>query len=220
MDRVSAWRFISPPERLIKGLAITLGGKRVCNEDLYGATTAEHLAQQGGGKGWLLVDQALLDTAKAEARPGKLPWSLWLPVRLMMHTSSVKGNTLAELAAGCELDAKALQTVVDKYNAGCRREQDEFDKLDTYLRPPGEGPYYALDISIDNPKVPYLDAVGRRRACVLSLTSVVCRWRIVFTPGVGLGGIPRRSAHQSRARLYPRSASRVQTRQALTPPMC
>ncbi len=156
MDRVSAWRFFSPPACLIEGLMVGADGRRLCNEDLYGATTADHLVRHSKGKGWLLVDQALFDRAKTEARPGSMPWNQWLPARLLLHTSVVKAGSIAQLAGKIDLDAEALQQVVTRFNRGCTRDDDEFDKLGKYLRPLGEGPYYAMNISIGNAKVPCL----------------------------------------------------------------
>lgn len=156
MEKVSAWRFFSPPACLVKGVVVTADGRRICNEDLYGATIADKLVEHSQGKGWLIVDKDLLNQAKAEARPGKMPWSQWLPIRLMMHTSSVKANTLADLAIRMGVEADAFEEVIATYNRGCRSGQDVYDKLAKYQREVGEGPFYALDISIDNPKVPCL----------------------------------------------------------------
>merc|ERR1712070_1210845 len=63
MDRCSAWKFINPPKAFVKGILLDADGRRVRNEDCYGATLADVLVQRYGGRGWLLLDQELVDEA-------------------------------------------------------------------------------------------------------------------------------------------------------------
>jgi len=157
MDKVSAWRFFTPPSCLLKGMLVTGGGQRVCSEDLYGAATSKYLVDANKGKGWLIVDEDIMSEAKRLARPGgEIPWTQWMPIRLFMHTSTQKAQSLAELADLCNLDAEGLNAVAEKFNKGANSGNDEFKKSEKYLRALGEGPYYAIDVSLDNPKVPCL----------------------------------------------------------------
>jgi len=155
MDKVSAWRFFTPPSCLLKGLVVTADGRRVCSEDLYGAATSQYLVDANEGKGWLIVDEAIMTEAKRLGRPGgAIPWTQWMPIRLFIHTSTQTAKSLAELANLCNLDAEGLKAVAEKFNAGAESGNDEFNKSEKYLRALGSGPYYAVDISLDNPKVP------------------------------------------------------------------
>jgi len=157
MDKVSAWRFFTPPSCLLKGLVVTGDGQRVCSEDLYGAATSQHLVNANKGKGWLIVDEEIMREAKRLTRPGgAIPWTQWMPIRLFIHTSTQKASTLGELAGLCNLDAQGLNAVAEKFNQGAESGDDEFNKSEKYLRALGSGPYYAIDISLDNPKVPCL----------------------------------------------------------------
>ncbi len=156
MDKVSAWRFFSPPSSLIKGVVLTANAQRICNEDLYGATIADKLVEHSDGKGWLIVDHETMLAAKPEARPFKMPWNQWMPIRLMMHLVTKKSDTLAGLAAEIGVESHQLKTVIERYNAGCRKGEDEFAKLGKYQKALASGPFYAIDISIDCPQVPCL----------------------------------------------------------------
>jgi 3-oxo-5alpha-steroid 4-dehydrogenase len=58
MDKISAWRFLSPPEAFIQGMAVGPNGEQIANEDLYGGTFTEQMVARIGGKGYLIVDSA------------------------------------------------------------------------------------------------------------------------------------------------------------------
>ncbi len=55
MDRMTAWRFLSPPSALVEGVSVGVDGRRIANEDLYGATHSEVLLHEFGGRGYLVV---------------------------------------------------------------------------------------------------------------------------------------------------------------------
>ncbi len=154
MDRVSAWRFFSPPSSLISGVVITADGRRICNEDLYGATIADKLVEHSQGKGWLIVDDNVMRAAKKSARPFSMPWTQWMPIRMMMHLATKKSDTLMGLADEIGVESDQLISVIETYNQGCQNGKDAFDKLEKYQQVLAEGPYHALDISIDCPEVP------------------------------------------------------------------
>ncbi len=154
MDKVSAWRFFSPPASLIEGVVLTRDGRRICNEDLYGATIADKLVEHSEGKGWLIVDDRIMTAAKQAARPFRMPWTQWMPIRMMMHLATKKSETLAGLAGKIGIESHRLKSVIETYNQGCHKGEDAFSKLEKYQHVIGDGPYHALDISIDCPEVP------------------------------------------------------------------
>lgn len=153
MQRVSAWRFFAPPDCLLKGIVIDTHGRRICNEDLYGATTADRV-MAAGGRAFLILDEALMCEARAAARPGRMPWHQWLPARLFLHASVTRSSDLATLAQRCGFDSVALKDTLDSYNAGAAVGRDALGKAGHYLQPLGPGPYYAIDISLHNSRVP------------------------------------------------------------------
>jgi 3-oxo-5alpha-steroid 4-dehydrogenase len=49
MDRISAWRFINPPEAFAKGMIINQQGERYINEFRYGAAVGEAMVEENEG---------------------------------------------------------------------------------------------------------------------------------------------------------------------------
>lgn len=154
MDRFSAWRFISPPTAMCKGLLVAKNGQRIVNEDLYGAKTAEHMVNQNDGKGLLIVDSKLINEIKQQARPMNIAWHQWLPNRILLATSKKKSDTIEGLAKACKLPPETLKQTLQTYNHNAETKNDAFAKAEKYIQPLTQAPYYAIDISISNPNVP------------------------------------------------------------------
>jgi len=72
MDRISAWRFITPPEALVKGILVDSQGKRICNEQLYGAKVGELMVENHGGKAKLVIDADIWKLARQEQKESQL----------------------------------------------------------------------------------------------------------------------------------------------------
>ena len=53
LDRVSVWRFLSPPPALLTGMLVDRAGDRVCDESRYGAAIGDAIVRRGG-RAWLL----------------------------------------------------------------------------------------------------------------------------------------------------------------------
>lgn len=153
MNRVSAWRFFSPPNDMLKGVLVNEHGKRICNEDLYGATTAERILDSGAQKAYVILDNVLLKAVSRKARPGSVPWQQWIPARLFLG-SSKKADTLEKLAKLCGIDPANLQETIQTYNHGVTTGADAFAKADKYCQPLQSGPYSAVDVSFNNKAIP------------------------------------------------------------------
>ena len=154
MDKFSAWRFISPPTAMCKGVLVASDGQRIINEDLYGAKTAEHMVNKNQGKGLLIVDDKLLREIKFQARPGKIAWHQWMPNRIMLWACAKRGESIAQLASACKLPVHVLEQTIAKYNEDAKAGKDQYGKAAKYVQLLSQGPYYAIDISINNPVVP------------------------------------------------------------------
>lgn len=160
MERVSAWRSISPPTAFVKGVVVNQRGERFVSEDCYLGRMGERISVQPERKAWLIVDRPLYGEAWKNTiptfKPGWLPewlsYGFSLLVNLLVNTR--KGRTLAALADKCGIPVSALQQTVDDYNRGVAQGSDALGKSDEYLDPLVDGPYYAIDISIDSKKYP------------------------------------------------------------------
>ena len=68
LDRVSVWRFLTPPPALVRGLLVGPDGKRICDESRYGAAIGDAIVRDGG-RAWLLVDRATSRRARRRCAP-------------------------------------------------------------------------------------------------------------------------------------------------------
>ena len=48
LDRVSVWRFLSPPPALLAGVLVNRAGERICDESRYGAALGDAIVRHGG----------------------------------------------------------------------------------------------------------------------------------------------------------------------------
>lgn len=150
LDSVSAWRFINPPESLVKGVLVGPSGKRVCNEMLYGAQLGEKIMKAHQGKAWIILDSA---TYKAAFSDLSLKKGLWFHVLLgsfYLLLGIKKANSLDALAGRLNIPAQALQQTIDNYNATAKSDApDPLGKPKSHMQALGQGPFYAVNASYD-----------------------------------------------------------------------
>ncbi len=151
MEHVSAWRFINPPFAWARAIVVDGAGRRICNEEVYGARLGHAMCEQADGRAWLILDAGLRREALRECLSGKL----WLfqsgPALLLMLVGAVKGRDAGALAAKLGMPAAQLAQTVAAYNTAARGEAaDQFGKSAAMLAPLGQGPFYAIDISMDS----------------------------------------------------------------------
>jgi 3-oxo-5alpha-steroid 4-dehydrogenase len=159
MERMTAWRFMSPTSAMIEGVSVGGNGTRIANEDLYGATHSEALIHNHAGRGYLIVDAPTWKRARAQVRSQTQAFQAaqLLYVFTIGHS---KAATLQELAKKLRIPADALAATVDAYNAGIAPggSGDPAHKAPEMCTPVAEGPFYAVDISIKNS--PFYPAPG------------------------------------------------------------
>ncbi len=104
-------------ERAKPGLiAVTRSGQRFCNEaDSYYDFVSALIAATPAGQAvqaWLVCDHAFIRRYGLGAvKPAPMPLGAWIRCAYLQ-----RGNTLAELASVCGIDAIALQSCVARYN--------------------------------------------------------------------------------------------------------
>jgi 3-oxo-5alpha-steroid 4-dehydrogenase len=150
LEHVSAWRFINPPAGWARGMIVNARGERFVDETLYGASIGLKMVEEQGGRAYLILDAALRRQVWQELRHGRiLPFQRY-PAMLAMLFGSRAGRSLGELAAKCGFDALALEATVAAYNlAAGGGGADAFGKGGGDMAVIGEGPFQALDLSID-----------------------------------------------------------------------
>ncbi|HSB96071.1 MAG TPA: FAD-binding protein [Spongiibacteraceae bacterium] len=148
MERLTYWRFYAPPHGLLKSIAVGGNGVRQCNEALYGATVADVLIEKSAGKGWLIVDEKIMQQVRGELRGSMHRFQKIMGWQYLLACTS-KANSIELLAQKLQLPAAQLRKTIDAYNQRIAAQQaDEFNKPDAYRQIVDQGPFYAIDITI------------------------------------------------------------------------
>lgn len=149
MGNVTAWRFLSPPSAFIEGVTVGINGRRIINEDLYGATHGNVLMREFGGKGWAVYDADIWKKARGQ---------FWTQTQIFHKLTATftftlghkRARTLDALAGKMGVDAAGLQQTVAAYNAGITSAAgDPAHKQPDVCLPVVKAPFYAVNISDD-----------------------------------------------------------------------
>lgn len=155
MTRVSAWRFINPPEGFSKGMIVNKQGERYVNESMYGAAIGEAMVDEQGGTAILIIDESLRKLAREQSRRGEAQWFQRAPALLNLWFNCRKAETIDELAKVIKVPAETLRATLDDYNAAAEGEhRDRFLKDPEKMHAMKSGPYYAIDCSINSKRFP------------------------------------------------------------------
>ncbi|WP_033296042.1 FAD-binding protein [Amycolatopsis jejuensis] len=143
LDRVSAWRFLTPPSAFLGGLLVDASGRRIIDESRYGAAIGERMITSHGGRGWLLVDAPLVASARHDGRR-QGQWFATLQLRYLLGRGRVTAGTIEEVARRAGIDPAGLAATYDEY----RRGPDPAGKLAEFARPLDTPPYSLIDVSV------------------------------------------------------------------------
>ena len=155
MARVSAWRFINPPEAFAKGMLVNADGHRYINEYRYGAAVGEAMVEKNNGVGILIINKELRALAREQSKPGKAQWFQRAPALLNIWFNSKKGNTVEALAAATKIPVDNLKATLDAYNdAAEEKNPDAFGKDTKNMQAMRRGPYYAINCSLNSKRFP------------------------------------------------------------------
>jgi 3-oxo-5alpha-steroid 4-dehydrogenase len=150
LDRVSIWRFLTPPPALLRGVLVDADGKRVCDESRYGAALGDAIAGRGG-RAWLLADAATITAARRQVR-GTTLWFQRLQAWYLLRAGKVSAPTVAGVAARAGIDAAGLAATLAAYNAVAAGpapgRADPLGKPADLLRPQDQPPFSLIDVSI------------------------------------------------------------------------
>jgi 3-oxo-5alpha-steroid 4-dehydrogenase len=148
LDRVSVWRFLTPPAALVHGVLVDRDGRRVCDESRYGAAIGEAIVTRHQGQAWLLVDEATLAQARRQVR-GSTLWFQRLQAWYILTAGRVSAPTLAGAAGRAGVHAEGLAATLDAYNAAAQAGRpDPAGKPADLVRPLSAPPYSLVDCSV------------------------------------------------------------------------
>lgn len=154
LHKVSAWRFINPPQALPHGMAVDGRGTRFCNEEVYGATLGVKMCEEHDGRAWLIVDRNIRRQAIRQALFGRL-WAFQSIPALLLLLFAPRARSLDRLARRIGADPERLCAAAHAMNTAIeQRQPDPFGKSDDVRRPLAQAPYFALNISADNATFP------------------------------------------------------------------
>jgi 3-oxo-5alpha-steroid 4-dehydrogenase len=155
MDRISAWRFINPPEAFAKGMIINQNGERYINEFKYGAAVGEAMVEENDGVAILIINGELKKVAREQCKPGKAQWFQRAPALLNLWFNSKEAKSVEELAAVAKVPVDALRRTLEEYNdAADGKTTDRFDKDPDKMHAMRSGPYFAINAGIKSKRFP------------------------------------------------------------------
>ena len=156
LDRVSVWRFLSPPPALLTGVLVDRAGQRICDESRYGAAIGDAIVRHGG-QAWLLVDRATMAEARRQLRRSTL-WFQRLQAWYLLTFGAVTAPTVAGVAARAGVDPDGLAATLAAYNAAARdpttaaarhpASADPWGKPRDLVRAQDQPPYSLIDCSV------------------------------------------------------------------------
>ncbi|MBK1788689.1 FAD-binding protein [Prauserella sp. ASG 168] len=150
LDKVSAWRFLTPPSAFLGGILVGPDGGRFIDESRYGAAIGEAMIHAHQGRGWLLVDDEIVRRARAGVR-GESQWFQWLQTVFLLRRGRVSAGSLAEVARKAGVDPDGLVESVRAYRAD---DADPLGKPAEFVAPLATPPYSLVDLSI-RPNIGY-----------------------------------------------------------------
>jgi 3-oxo-5alpha-steroid 4-dehydrogenase len=154
LDRVSCWRFITPPAAFLGGVLVDRAGQRICDESLYGAAIGEAVVRRPDRRAWLLLDRAAVARSWRQLRGGA-QWFQLLQALYLLTAARVTAPTLTGAAARAGVDADGLAATVAAYNtAAAAGDPDPAGKPADLVTALDAPPFSLIDLSI-RPRAAY-----------------------------------------------------------------
>lgn len=153
LDRVSVWRFLSPPAALLSGVLVDRDGVRVCDESRYGAAIGEAVMASPQARAWLLVDRDTVAGARRQLR-GPALWFQRVQAMYLLTAGRVSAPTVAGVAARAGIDPAGLAVTLDAYNAAAGQFADPLGKPAELVKAQDQPPFSLIDCSV-RPRLAY-----------------------------------------------------------------
>lgn len=150
MERVSAWRFLSPPKAWGQGMLVNARGQRYVNETWYGARIGDEMIERNDGRGMIILDAKLFRQSLRDAF-GKDVLGFQRDITIVNALfAAVKAPTIEGLAKKLGCDPATLAATLAQYNRAANgQEADPFHKQPDEMAVLDKGPFYAIDASVD-----------------------------------------------------------------------
>jgi len=149
MNRCSAPRFIDPPTEWWGGILVGRSGERICNETYYGGKIGDHLVEQHGGRGTLVLDATSMSAGRRQVFRGHSHLYQRIFGVINGWVTARSAPSLRQLARRFDIDPDALERTVARYNAGVREGSDALGKAPQYLAPLETPPFFGIPFDVD-----------------------------------------------------------------------
>lgn len=150
MDKVAAFRFINPPVPLIHGIIVDSTGKRLCNEELYGAKLGNAVATAREGKAWLIIDKEMFHLTLSQLFKEHMAYYQRIFGFINLFLNREKASSIYDLSLKCGFSPEILSKTIERLHGDIEKEKDSHGKSFEYLKPIKTPPYYAVKIDLAN----------------------------------------------------------------------
>lgn len=154
MDSLYIARNIAPPEALLDGIMINQAGKRFVAEDAYVSVIGGEISRQPNGRAWLLVSAKSFRASIREAATCGWQRFKYFAVPMLINYAvggTRRGATAGALARKLGIDPAALRTTIEMHDRDLAAgTPDSVGKTDVLRTPLGKGPFYAINMSMEN----------------------------------------------------------------------
>jgi 3-oxo-5alpha-steroid 4-dehydrogenase len=147
LDRISCWRFITPPTTFLRGIIVDQKGQRIGDESRYGAALGEAMVTRHDRRAWLFLDKPLVSESWRKLR-GQALWFQVLQAVYLLTRARVSGQSIERVAARAGVDAGGLRTAVDAYNEAVAAGLDPLGKPADLLSELAARPFSLIDLSV------------------------------------------------------------------------
>jgi len=157
MEKISVGRNVAPPHCYANGILVNQEGKRFVNEGVHSLAVGSEILKQPHSKAWLILEAKDFWVGIKDCLfSGKNFLFFGAPVLLnIMLGGTRKGRTIEELGKKIGSDSFALTKTVAEFNAMATSDRkDPLGKLDELIQPVSKGPFYAINMSLDNKFAP------------------------------------------------------------------
>jgi len=154
MERPFISHLLNPPDAKTYGLIVNGSGDRFINEDIYCSVLGDAILAQPGMKAWLVLDHKTFWTVVRQSLANKEGTFTLFGVPTLLNIllgRTRRARSLEKLGARLGIPPGRLSATVARFNDhSLAGRPDPLGKNAEYVRPLGEGPYWALDISLRN----------------------------------------------------------------------
>jgi 3-oxo-5alpha-steroid 4-dehydrogenase len=154
MDSLYIARNIAPPEALLAGIMVNQAGKRFVAEDAYVSVIGGEISRQPDGRAWLLVSARSFRASIREAVTCGWQRFKYFAVPMLINYAvggTRRGGTAEALARKLEIDPAALSATIETHDRDLAEgTPDSVGKTDDLRTPLGKGPFYAINMSMEN----------------------------------------------------------------------